>query len=258
VIRYTNNAAGDLLSLTDGKGQTTRWNYDEYGRVTNKLDQAGTEILRYTYDLNGRLTNRWSLQKGNTRYAYDPVGNLTNIAYPVSTSVQLTYDALNRLTSMVDAAGTTTCTYWPGGLLKTEGGLWANDTVTNFYFQRLRTSLVLQQPTGTWTNGFAYDAAKRLSSVTSRAGSFSYQYRATNIENLVATLTLPNGAAITNDFDDLAHLTKTHLRTSAGALTNKHEYTYNAAGQRTQQTRIDGSTVDYTYDNIGQLQTAAL
>jgi YD repeat-containing protein len=47
IIRYTNNAAGDLLSLTDGKNQTTKWNYDEYGRVTNKLDQVGTEILRY-------------------------------------------------------------------------------------------------------------------------------------------------------------------------------------------------------------------
>src|ERR1019366_7388957 len=34
VIRYTNNAAGDLLSLTDGKNQTTLWNYDTYGRVT--------------------------------------------------------------------------------------------------------------------------------------------------------------------------------------------------------------------------------
>ena len=45
VLRYTNDAAGDLLSLTDGKFQTTRWNYDQYGRVTNKLDQAGSVIL---------------------------------------------------------------------------------------------------------------------------------------------------------------------------------------------------------------------
>ena len=30
-----------LLSLTDGKNQTTRLVYDEYGRVTNKIDQAG-------------------------------------------------------------------------------------------------------------------------------------------------------------------------------------------------------------------------
>ena len=45
-LSYTNNAAGDLLSLTDAKSHTTKWDYDPYGRVTNKLDQTGTEILR--------------------------------------------------------------------------------------------------------------------------------------------------------------------------------------------------------------------
>jgi hypothetical protein len=31
--------------------------------------------------------------------------------------------------------------------------------MTNTYANRLRTGLSLQQPTGLWTNGFAYDAA---------------------------------------------------------------------------------------------------
>jgi len=45
-----------LLSLTDGKSQTTKWNYDEYGRVTNKLDQTSTEILRYKYDPDKKVS----------------------------------------------------------------------------------------------------------------------------------------------------------------------------------------------------------
>ena len=49
VIKYTYNAASDLKTLTDGKNQVTTWNYDQYGRVTNKLDQASVEILRYSY-----------------------------------------------------------------------------------------------------------------------------------------------------------------------------------------------------------------
>src|SRR5439155_14980639 len=96
LIRYTNNAAGDLLSLTDGKAQTTKWNYDEYGRVTNKLDQAGTEILRYTYDSENRLLSRWSVAKGTTYYTNDAVGNLTFINYPLSADVSLSYDPVNR------------------------------------------------------------------------------------------------------------------------------------------------------------------
>ena len=159
VLRFTNSVAGDLLSLTDGKNQTTRWTYDQYGSVTNKLDQAGSEILRYKYDAESRLTNRWSAAKGNTGYAYDFVGNLTNINYPTSPDVTLQYDWLNRLTNMVDSAGTTKYTYTMGNQLLSEDGPFASDTVTNTYVNRLRTALSLQQPTGLWTNQFVYDAA---------------------------------------------------------------------------------------------------
>ena len=38
--------------------------------------------------------------------------------------------------------------------------------------------------------------------------------------------------------------------------TNSHVYAYNAGNQRTKQTRVEGSYVDYTYDNSGQLKTA--
>ena len=98
VILYTNNAAGDLLSLTDGKLQTTQWGYDLYGRNTNKLDQAGTQILKYQYDADNRLTNRSDARGVLTYYAYDRVGNLTNVAYIGGGSgmVSFAYDALNR------------------------------------------------------------------------------------------------------------------------------------------------------------------
>jgi YD repeat-containing protein len=129
--------------------------YDQFGRVANKLDQAGTEILRYSCDPNDRLTNRWSAAKGNTRYSYDAVGNLTLIGYPTVPNVTLKYDWLNRLTNMVDASGTNAYSWTLGNQLLTEAGPWASDTVTNTYTNRLRTSLVLQQPTGVWTNRFA-------------------------------------------------------------------------------------------------------
>src|SRR5439155_21703157 len=81
----------------------------------------------------------------------------------------------DRLTNMLDGAGTTAFAYYAGGLLHTEDGPWANDTVTYTYNNaRLRSGLSLQQPTGTWTNGFGWDAAHRLSSVSSPAGTFSY------------------------------------------------------------------------------------
>ena len=140
VVLYTNSPAGDLLSLTDGKGQTTRWKYSEYGLATNKTDQAGMEILRYTHDAEGRLATRWSKAKGTTVYSYTAGGNLTNVDYPASTDVRFTYDSLNRLKTMVDAVGTTVYGYGAGGELWTENGPFDSDTVTNTYQNRLRVA----------------------------------------------------------------------------------------------------------------------
>src|SRR5439155_172535 len=116
--------------------------------------------------------SRWSAGKGTTYYTNDAVGNLTFINYPTSVDVAFQYDALNRVTNMVDGVGTTKYTYTAGGQLLTEDGPWASDTVTNSYSNRLRTKLSLQQDSGLWTNGFAYDATRRLSTVTSPAGTF--------------------------------------------------------------------------------------
>ncbi|HEV2392764.1 MAG TPA: hypothetical protein VG146_10425, partial [Verrucomicrobiae bacterium] len=173
-IQYQYLPSGDLTNLVDGKGQQTKWNYDQYGRVTNKLDQAGTVVLRYTYDADNRLLSRWSAAMGTTYYTNDPLGSLTYIKYPHTFHVQMKYDPLNRLTNMVDGLGTTVYGYTAAGQLLTEDGPFANDTVTNTYSNRLRVGLGLQQPAGDWTNAFAYDAARRMTNIASPAGAFAY------------------------------------------------------------------------------------
>src|SRR6185437_2728635 len=166
--------AGDLLTLQDGKSQQTSWKYDPYGHVTNKTDAASTEILRYQYDATSRLTNRWSLAKGNTRYKYDAVNSLTNVDYPSSTDLTYKYDALGRLTNMVDAVGTTSFTYNGADKLLSEVSPWSTNTLISYSYNAagLRASMKIQQPVGSFTNGYTYDASARLSNLTSTAGSF--------------------------------------------------------------------------------------
>jgi RHS repeat-associated protein len=255
LITYTYNQAGDLQTLKDGKGQVTTWHTDEYGRITNKLDQAGVEVLRFRYDLDSRLTNRWSKEKGNTVYTYDPVGNLTFINYPSTHDVTFAYDPLNRATNMLDGIGTTAFTYTSGDQLLTEDGPFASDTLTNNYVNRLRTGLSLQQPTGAWTNQFGFDAAKRLTSVTSPAGAFGYAYDPVRLA-LVAQLSLPNTAYITNTYDNFARLTGTYLKNHSGTALDSYAYVYNPISQVTNLTRTDASAVALQYDKIGQLTIA--
>jgi RHS repeat-associated protein len=259
--RFAYNAAGDLVTLIDGKSQTTIWKYDLHGRVTNKVDTTSAELFRYAYDANGRLTSRWSAEKGTTAYSYDAVGNVTSVNYPVSSDITLGYDALNRLTNMVDAVGTTRYDYTSFGALQSEDGPWADDTVSYSYSaNRLRSGYSLAQPNASpWTLAYGYDAAARLSSVTSPAGTFGYEYKvgqSVSPASLIQKLTLPNGSAITNQFDERARWLGTTLRSSTGTLLNQHLYSYNDLDQRTQQTRTGNDFVAYGYDDLGQLTSA--
>jgi RHS repeat-associated protein len=116
--------------------------------------------------------------------------------------------------------------------------------------------LSLQTPSGAaWTQGYGYDLARRLTSLTSPAGSFGYAYDPVEAQR-VDKLTLPNGAAITNSFDSVARLTGTWLRSSAGADFDSYVYTYNQASQRTNVLRTAGDYVNYLYDGIGELTNA--
>ena len=88
------------------------------------------------------------------------------------------YDANNRLTNMVDAAGTTRYAYADWGGLLSEDGPWDHDTITYGYTtNRMRSRATLLQPNAAdWIQSYAYDAAGRLTNITSPAGAFGYHY----------------------------------------------------------------------------------
>jgi RHS repeat-associated protein len=256
VTQFSYSGAGDMLTLSDGKNQTTGWSYDSFGRVTNKVDAANNLLFVYNYDPDNRLTNRWSVAKGTTTYRYDALGNPTNVTYPVSPAVSMSYDVLNRMTDMVDAVGTTRYTYDTVGELLSEDGPWSSDVVNYTYANRLRTGLSVSAPNASaWSQSYGYDAARRLTSITSPAGLFGYTYKADQALG-VSRLSLPNSAYITNTFDSVARLTATILKNGGGTLLNAHQYAYNLGNQRTQQVFTAGNTMDYTYDSIGQLTSA--
>lgn len=253
---FAYDGAGDLLTLTDGNDHPTRWGYDQYGRVTNKLDATGTSIFAYQYDDDNRLTNRWTPAKGHTIYAYDAVGNLTNVVYTISPKISLAYDADNRLTSMVDGIGTTAYNYDQVGQLLSEGGLWPDDTVNHTYNNRLRMETSLARPGGsTWEEDYQYDTDRRLTNVTSAAGSFGYFYDPLKMQR-VDELTLPGGAYIFDSYDSVARLLSTALINSGSTNLDSESYVYNTAGQRVTETNTAGDYRNYAYDNKGELTSA--
>jgi RHS repeat-associated protein len=173
-----------------------------------------------------------------------------------SLMISLAYDVLNHPTNMVDAVGTTRFTWDSVNELLSEDGPWANDTVSYTFNNRLRTGLSLLQPSASaWAQTYGYDVTRRMTNTASPAGAFGYAYDATR-QLQVARLSLPNGAYITNTYDNVARELSTILKNSGNAVLDSQNYGYNAASQRTAETNTAGDFRNYTYDNIGEVKTA--
>jgi hypothetical protein len=70
---------------------------------------------------------------------------------------------------------------------------------------------------------------------------------------LVNKITLPNGAWITNTFDNNARMLGTYLYNSSASDLDASVYTYNQGNQRTSVERGNENYANYTYDPIGQV-----
>ena len=91
-VAYTYNGAGDLLTLTDGRGKVTTWTNDAQGRVVGRRYAGQTfDQVKYDYDAVGRVkwrrayTTPTSYQQ--TTPTWDDNGNLTGIDFPTGTDV---------------------------------------------------------------------------------------------------------------------------------------------------------------------------
>ncbi len=152
--------------------------------------------------------------------------------------------------------GTTRYSYGSVGQLLSEDGPWDSETVSYSYNNRFRSGASVLQPNASaWAVSYGYDAAKRLTDITSLAGAFGYQYVAGR-QSLVAKLTEPGNSYITNHYDSVARLLFTKMLDASAGVLDSETYSYNPGNQRTQQVFTAGNYVDYAYDDIGQLKTA--
>ncbi|MBI2877240.1 MAG: hypothetical protein HYY20_10190 [Candidatus Tectomicrobia bacterium] len=117
------DAQGNLASIIDPLSQSTSFEYDPVGRVTNQTLPDGREIL-FAYDTNGNMTSLTPPGRPNHDFTYTPVdleedyippevgarANLTHLAYdldrqlvqvmrPDGSTMDFGYDSAGRLTS---------------------------------------------------------------------------------------------------------------------------------------------------------------
>lgn len=160
---------------------------------------------------------------------------------------------------MTDGSGTRTLAYDPSGQLDSEtytAGLFAGLGVDRSFdsLSRLASVSALSAASALVQIGYGYDAASRLSTVTSGPNAATYSYLGNS--PLVRSVAFQQSGATrhttTRTYDRLNRLSAISNQPSASTV-HSVAYTYNAANQRTRATREDSARWNYAYDALGQV-----
>jgi len=252
---FTYDAAGQLLSETNGLGYSTSYNYDARGLVTKVTlpdpdgESAGlaSPITTYVYDNAGRNTSVTDARGRVTTLAYDSRNRLTTVTAPdpdgaggaSSPVTTYAYDNASRRTSITDPLSRVTSYGYDNAnrlltitLPDPDGGGSATSPVTTYAYNKMDSVTSVTDPMGNVTT-IAYDNLQRRTTVTqadpdsggsqtSPVTTFTY-----NAQGLLAEIT-----------DPLSHDTT---------------FGYDNVGRRTTVTNHEGQATTTVYDDLSRV-----
>lgn len=276
VTHATYDANGEQLSITDANGAVNQATYDYLGRqvtsttlerfptartltttnsyapstgnpygayLTSTTTPAGVTTA-YGYNRVGETTAETDGAGNTTSYAYDYQGNQTRVTAPDNTYSTTEYDASGRpvSTEQYDAAGTrlNRVSQVYDGVGNVLASTDANQHTSHFTYDAAGTVTQEVQPvsdTESITTSFGYDAAGNQTRFTDgRGNSWYYTYTPWGQQETVR-------APATAEHSSAADSTTTDV--------------YDLDGQLTSSTQPGGVTTTMTYDQVGNLKTAA-
>lgn len=270
-VKFAYDLAGNRLTQADAKGgdfttgSVTTWAFDSRNRPTIKTyADSKTEI--YSYDVNGQLASKTDGKGQQINFEYAADRNLqTKIDYPSDTDVVLTYDKARRRTTMTDATGLTEWTYDALGRLDIYKQHSVNRLIQYSYdtggratAMKVRLVGEAEGAAGEWVTDYAYDAAGRFADLTDHriSGTVPFHYDWHPDANWVNLLTMPSGANQQKTHDALGRLTRIEAHKANATTLNRYDYLYDAAGQRSQLTLLDGEVRAFGYNEKRELTSA--
>jgi RHS repeat-associated protein len=268
-VSYGRDSAGNVISVTDGRGKSQTLQLDGLGHTIAAFDAYSRKVVQNYYDTRelleestdgmGRI-NDWAYDARHamiqftdglnnaTAFNYDALRRLTKVSSPLSNVASQGYDQDGNRSSLSNALSKITGFSYDLGdrisAVKT-----ANNLTTTYTHNSRNLVETISKPSGQQTTNL-YDPALRLSQVSDSFATTTYQY-----DN--------NGRLIETDDDAYGRARKARrVYDSLGRLTsytdeagNTIGYAYDQAGNLTRLTYPGGRTVTYTYDQNNRLLT---
>jgi RHS repeat-associated protein len=224
-ILYSYTAVGDLESVTDRVGNTTRFGYSS--QVSHLLeeieDPRGVRPIRNDYDQDGRLIRHTDAFGKSIELGHD-LGNRREVVTDrLGHSSVLEYDARGNVVRETDPLG----------------------AVTERTFD-VEDNLLAEKDPLDHTTSYSYSSSNDLLGSTDRLGNTTaYTY---NERGQILTVTDARGKVTTNLYDASGNLLQT--TDPAGAVTR---FTYDAAGNRLTETDAAGQVTTFEFNGRGNL-----
>ncbi len=220
-------------------------------------------VTQTTYDANSNRRTLVDAQTRTTTFDYDALNRLTTITYSdgQTPGVDYGYDANGNRSSMDDGTGQTTFSYDELDRLLSVAGPGSQTVQYRYDPDGNRRKVIY--PDATAVN-YSFDKASRLQSLQDWANrTTSYGYFADGLLNTISNI---NNTSATFSYDNARRLTQVVNETTSNAVINKHIYTADAVGNRTELIEtlapVGGGaptqhTLSYAYDNLYRLTSAS-
>ncbi len=236
------DAKGRLISLTNPLGDTQTLEYDAADNLLKQVDVLGTAVISLNYDELDNPTRVTDALANHTFFDYDELSRLTQTTDPLAAGTQFHYDDLNRLIASVDAlTGVSSQKFDADG--NRDNLTDPKNNPTQFDFDLSGRLVQEMVATGNQVK-YSYNARNLLAQITNARGqSRQLEYDAagrvthfTDIDGTVSFTYDNNGNVLT-------------VSDSQGAITR----TYDALNRVASYTDVNGNTLHYEYDEVGNL-----
>ena len=228
---FTYDPNGNLLRVTDARGNAITHAYDPMDRLATRTDPVGAAEF-FVYDGGSNLTQHTDRKGQVATFTYDPLNRRIGAAYADGSSTSFAYDAAGRLLQASDSVGGTILNSYDtlDRLIAQSTGL---GTIA-YQYDALGRRTRMDAP-GQASVFYGYDATSRLRTITQAPlNPVTLDYDTLGRRTL---LTLPNGVSTAYQYDSASRLTALIYRNALGPLGDL-TYQYDQAGNRT---RIGGS-----------------
>ncbi|GAB1544710.1 hypothetical protein NUACC21_73860 [Scytonema sp. NUACC21] len=244
------SALNRLLSIEDQRGNTISYSYDSRGNQTG-ITYADGSTKEFNYDATGNLTQSINRREIPINYTYNNDGLLTRKDFANGTFAEYTYDNRGNLKSATESQGTTTMVYDAQNRLKQI--TYPSGRFLQFTYDAAgrRTQTVNQDG---FTVNYTYDNVGRLAGLTDGNNNRIISYTYDNVGRL-SREDNGNGTYTTYTYNNTQQIKELVNYAPDGSVNSRLSYTYNALGQKTSMTTLDGMWT-YGYDAVGQLTSA--